>query len=463
MSNKKIFFYIVYFTLTQIIAWYYQPLISFISFIPILSLLVSNYKYNKLFYFVLILLFNHIVVFWIYDIGFFKGLASTLGNSLLMLVPFYIVVQIKKYINFHLILPTFIFLWILTEIFHHYWFLSFPWLILGNIFSINTNYVQWYEYTTVIGGSFWILTCNLAFYYVIFHRYYWLYIIVLLSFVTFPIYFSFALIDKKSDYKKENYLEVLVVNIIFEDKKVTDKQKMEKLLKLVYSKISKTTNYILLPETIFSQNIWETEIEQSIQYITLKNILANYPKTKIIIGANLNKIALPKESNLKNTIGITYKKYNVAIEISVDNKINVKEKDIFVPIEEYIPPYLSFMNIPSLYLSKSSSNNHSFNIDKQKSIFIGICYEMVNSFFVKTHLKDSDKIIFMLASEKFFNKSKTGRWQYWNICKLRSIENRKYIIKSSSEGYAGLIDNYGNDIIVIEPTNNKIIKVSILF
>lgn len=463
MSNTKISFYIVYFTLIQIISWYYQPLFSFVAFIPIFSLLLSNYKYNTWLCFIFILILNHIVIFWIYEIGFFKGIASIFGNSLVMLLPFYITIQIKKHLSFHFILPIFIFLWILTEILHHYWFLSFTWLILGNIFSINTKYIQWYEYTTVIGGTFWVLICNLILYYFLSNRYKLVFFIVFLFISLFPIYLSLKIIKNKNNCKKESYLEVLIVNAIFENKKMTDQQKMKTLLKLIHSKISKNTDYILLPETIFSENIWETEIQQSIQYITLKNILVNYPKTKVIIGANLNKITSSKESHLKNSIGISYKKYNVAIEINTNNTIKIKEKDVFVPIEEYIPPFLSFINIPSLYLSKSSSNNHSFNIDKNKSIFISICYEMVNSFFVKTKIKNSDQIIFMLANESFFNQSEIGRWQYWNICKLRSIENRKYIVKSSSRGYAGLIDDYGKDVSVIKPTENRIMKLYISF
>ncbi len=463
MSKKQVFLQILYFSLSQTICWYYQPLFSFIAFIPIFYLILSNYKYKILQYIILIIILNNIVIFWLYNIDIVKGIISILGNSFVMFIPFFLTIIVKKYIVNYLIAPIFIVFWVIVEYLHHNWFLSFPWLVLGNIFSLNTQYIQWYEYTTLLGGSFWILLCNLIIYYIIYYKDKLTFFIILCCLILFPISLSLILIKNHQQQTKNKSLEVLFLQSTFDTQIIKDKQRMTSIIDLIKSKITKTTDYILLPETIFSENVWETELTQSVQYINLKNILFNYPKTKVIVGASLNKISSQEKSNLKNIFGMWYNKHNVAIEISHNDNINIKEKDFFVPIEEYIPEWLYFMNIPSIYLSKSSSNKHSFDIDKDNSIFIGICYEMVNSFFVRKHIKKNDKIIFMLASEGFFNGSEIGRWQYWNICKLRSIENRKYIVKASNKGYAGVIDSYGNTILLIQPTENKLLKINIKF
>lgn len=39
--------------------------------------------------------------------------------------------------------------------------ISFPWLVLGNGFSMDVKLVQWYEYTGALGGSLWVLVVNL--------------------------------------------------------------------------------------------------------------------------------------------------------------------------------------------------------------------------------------------------------------------------------------------------------------
>ena len=42
--------------------------------------------------------------------------------------------------------------------------ISFPWLVLGNGFAHDVKLIQWYEYTGVLGGSLWVLLCNLLIY-----------------------------------------------------------------------------------------------------------------------------------------------------------------------------------------------------------------------------------------------------------------------------------------------------------
>ena len=37
------------------------------------------------------------------------------------------------------------------------------WLNLGNVFSENTQWIQWYEYTGSFGGTLWILIVNFLF------------------------------------------------------------------------------------------------------------------------------------------------------------------------------------------------------------------------------------------------------------------------------------------------------------
>lgn len=50
----------------------------------------------------------------------------------------------------------------------------------------------------------------------------------------------------------------------------------------------------------------------------------------------------------------------------------------------------------------------------------------------------------MFASESFFEKNDVyGKEQYFNICRLRSIENRKPIVKCSNDGISFYCDKMG--------------------
>ena len=80
-----------------------------------------------------------------------------------MALVFYLYSKIKNTVKWRhasFILPI---LWISFEYLHLNWDLSWPWLILGNIFSSHTNWVQWYSYTGVLGGTLWVLIINLIF------------------------------------------------------------------------------------------------------------------------------------------------------------------------------------------------------------------------------------------------------------------------------------------------------------
>ena len=53
-------------------------------------------------------------------------------------------------------------LWISFEKFHLEWDFSWPWLNLGNVFSEDIQWIQWYEYTGSFGGSLWVLLINIG-------------------------------------------------------------------------------------------------------------------------------------------------------------------------------------------------------------------------------------------------------------------------------------------------------------
>ncbi|MAJ98060.1 MAG: hypothetical protein CMD07_02135 [Flavobacteriales bacterium] len=70
----------------------------------------------------------------------------------------------KKYGEKHFYISLIIFWISIVEFPHLNWDFSWPWLILGNVFSNSIYLIQWYEYTGVFGGSLWILLSNVIIY-----------------------------------------------------------------------------------------------------------------------------------------------------------------------------------------------------------------------------------------------------------------------------------------------------------
>ena len=54
-----------------------------------------------------------------------------------------------------------IFFWLAYERLDHSWDMQWPWFSLGNVFATKPAWIQWYEYSGMLGGSLWIMLVNL--------------------------------------------------------------------------------------------------------------------------------------------------------------------------------------------------------------------------------------------------------------------------------------------------------------
>ena len=450
----------------QVLAWYFATIFIFVAFVPFFYLLEKEQKHKEILIYIFILFWNIIVVFWLCEIHILKGLETFFMNSLVMCVPIWVVLRLKKRFSFIPVVGLLLPLWLIVEYLHHHWFLGFPWLTLGNVFGQTPKYVQWYTYTGVLGGSVWVLCGN----YLIFRviqtpipkslspagkgtlktKYNFIFVGLLTIFV--PALFSLFLLEKtKNTYPKPP--NIIFMQTSWDNKVLTDNEKVAQIIQLITPLLTQETEYILLPEAVFSQVIWASEIKQTVLYLKMKNILQKYPNLKIIFGATLQKV-VPKNINALylDKLNLFYEKYNVAIQIDNTENIQIKYKEIFVPIDECVPFWLRFVPFESEFLSVPAQNNHSLSSfsnkinnknQEEQRVFLGICYEMINSFFVNKYIKQEDKAILMLSSEGFMKTTSIGRQQYLNICRLRSIETQKYIIKSSYKGIACVISPQG--------------------
>ena len=91
-------------------------------------------------------------------------LLANLANALFDDNSFYVLSSNKKAHGVKKGLMGFVAYFIAFEYLHLDWDLTWPWLTLGNVFAKNIDWVQWYEYTGVFGGSLWILVLNALFF-----------------------------------------------------------------------------------------------------------------------------------------------------------------------------------------------------------------------------------------------------------------------------------------------------------
>jgi apolipoprotein N-acyltransferase len=117
-------------------------------------------------------LWNQITCYWLLytaagvgdDDMFVKALvaaeAAHLANAALMALPFVAYGLLRRRLRLGWALAGWVAAWIVFEYAHQRWDLTWPWLMLGNGFASWPGYVQWYEWTGVLGGTALLLGLN---------------------------------------------------------------------------------------------------------------------------------------------------------------------------------------------------------------------------------------------------------------------------------------------------------------
>ena len=151
----------------------FTPLI-FIAFVPLIFLqdhINSQQSTGKkkdnifLFSFLTFLVWNSLTTWWVWNSTPEGSIAMILLNSTFMATTFWLYHFTRKKIfhnkgGFFLLILFFL----AFENLHLTWQLNWPWLNIGNVFSHNHTWVQWYEFTGTAGGTIWVLLANILAY-----------------------------------------------------------------------------------------------------------------------------------------------------------------------------------------------------------------------------------------------------------------------------------------------------------
>ncbi len=363
-------------------------------------------------------------IFWMMKVDY--GLAGLVINLIFYLVPlmiFYYLRNLTKH-NLFLIIP----IWLLTEQLIDLSDFSFPWLIIGNCLSNSLYLAQFYEYTGVLGGSFFMLIIT----FLLFQKKYFLAAIQIL-FVVILNYFTTT--------PSENYDE--------------SKIKSEKFLTFNSENYYKKINYVNNEELAFyiKEKISKYKIDAVIlTEQSFRGINYQYFKTDLTYKY-LNELVKKQNTKFIYT-GITSVLEKQCLTNSMlvidKNQQLIKIKNKLVPYTEYIPQifgkYLHKFNFGYL------KNDSLVKIKLKTAVLPLICYESIYSHYVSNQTKNSN-LICLITSEKFLNNSELGKKQYNNIISLRAIENRIPIIKAATCGKSFFMNKKGK---IIQESNKEI-------
>ena len=451
------------------------PLLLFFGFVPLLW--VSDTLKNKstrkanwdLFSsaYLCFFVFNIGTTYWLCYASAFGMWFAVLANSLLMSLVFFIYHLISKkatYVQGGICLVA---LWVCFEKFHMNWDFSWPWLNLGNGFARFHEWIQWYEYTGTLGGTVWVLACNVLFFGAL---KIWITkknkslvlkkIIAGGCLIIIGIYSSLYLYhNPKIQAKTKIKTLILQPNIdpYTEKYKKSNWATANDLVALAQKKMDSSVTFVVAPETTLSglENI--QYFAHTRAYLLLKNFIKEYPKSSLLCGITFFQkfdSSVPKNAtantyqNSKNW----YNAFNSSFFISnafSDFKHYHKSKLVVgvehIPYRNFFEPLMGYstLDLGGSLVTLSTQKNRVVFSHQNTKIAPVICYESVYGNYVREYIKKGAKFLSIITNDGWWADSQ-GHQQHLLLAKLRAIETRKQIVRSANTGVSAVINTKGD-------------------
>ena len=171
------------------------------------------------------------------------------------------------------------------------------------------------------------------------------------------------------------------------------------------------------------------------------------------------------KENQKLIIGSTRKesqKYYNSLFVISKSDYQKFDKKILVPFGEFIPfrKSFNFMKFIAGNIDFSiGSADRYIKLYKDFSILPVICYEII--YFSRLLNKNNTNVVINLTNDSWFGNL-LGPYQHFYFTKLRAAEFNKPIIRVSTNGISGFIDNNGSvrNFIQLNKIDNKKFKIS---
>lgn len=447
--------------------------LAFVGFVPLILINIALNKrkgarrffarmgYNYLYF----VIFNLITTWWIYNASEGGMYMAVLCNSILMILPFFFFGFISRYLGENKGLLSLMVLWISFEYAHYFWELSWPWLSFGHVVGNHPMLIQWYEYSGVTGGTFWILFVNILVYMVV--RNIWLrkeslriqtpiFLFIGLAMVI-PILSSIIIYV---NYEEENdpvNMVVIQPNLdAYTEKFVMPlPDQLDIIYDLAHEKITEETDLVVCPETAISRPVNEEYLDQEPAVISIKEFLKKHYNVSMLIGADGYQYFREEKSLASYYSPGTnawIEGYNSAFLIDPNRPVQVYHKAKPVLGAEKVP-FLSWFPSLKEYSVELGGTSGMIGLGEEPLNFEAgefkyaplICYESVYGDYVSYFTARGADILCVVTNDGWWGDT-PGYKQHRSFSQIRAIENRRSVARSANTGISCFIDQRGNVI-----------------
>jgi apolipoprotein N-acyltransferase len=446
--------------------------ILFFAFIPLLVVedqIISQKQTQSsivLFFYALVtfLIWNVLSTWWIAYVSFTGMILISGLNAFLMACVWWLMHWVRRKSTTRIGYFSLVVFWLTFEFFHFNWSIQWPWMTLGNGFANSVKLVQWYEFTGVLGGSFWVLLSNILIFSFIksIQRKSFLealkYSGCTLAIIFLPICLSIFQYYNFTEKGTIRNIVVLQPNINpFRDKfsGMSVEEQTHRLISLTQTIVTDSTDYVLAPETALVA-MWEDgRMKQNQALGPIDSLINNYQHIRFVAGAiTQRKLGMGESisyTSRRTEEGNYYDVFNSALMIDHSPNVQVGHKSLLVSGVEKMPfqKYFSFLG---KYVIQLGGLGGSFASASQSTVFEGvngekigsvICFESAFGEYVGSTVKKGANLIFIMTNDGWW-KDSSGVRQHFSYSRLRAIETRRSIVRSANTGISGFINERGD-------------------
>jgi apolipoprotein N-acyltransferase len=354
--------------------------------------------------------------------------------------------------------------WVSMEHVHLQWELSFPWLNLGNGFACRPEWVQWYAYTGALGGTVWVLVANLLFCYLLYSKNTttrrrlggmvscWIMLPILCSYYTYLHY---------EEQGKEVEVVAMQPNIdpytgafVNTGEVLSMQERMDYFIQLSETQLTAKTQFLVWPEIAIDGLFDEKMLDMDPLVDRLVSLKQLYPQLSVLAGLSslvgYGNAKATKTARFSNRYGY-YDIFNTALFVGNQGKLDTYHKSKLVPGVEIVP-YLYSLDMPKILTPDSGGRLSSLGRQDHASVFYNdqgvgiaptICYESVYGDYVAEFVRRGASLIFSITIDGWWKKT-PGYQQHFQYTRLRAIESRRSIARSSLKGISAFINQRGD-------------------
>jgi len=359
--------------------------------------------------------------------------------------------------------------WIAYEYLHQSWDLAFPWMTLGNGFAVSHQWIQWYEYTGVYGGTLWIWILNILIFLIYAglregqskkQRQALLSAFVLL--LILPLSFSLYRYYSYREQSDPSNIVIAQPNIdpYAKEFSIPAADQLNILMHISDSLGQHNTEFFLWPETAIDDDIDESKIRSNTYFLQVQAFLNKYKNGNVLTGAETYKLyttRATKTASATDRPDLFYDDFNTAVNIENSAEVQFYHKSKLVPGAESLPfgDALSFLKPAFEHLGGATG---SYGSQPEPGVFysqngIGvdpvICYESIWGGYIAQSVHMGAQFIAIITNDGWWGNT-SGKDQHLDYAKLRAIETRRWVCRSANTGISAFINQRGD---VVQHTN----------